>query len=286
MFTELWQRTGMPIKCDLKSMTPTAVGKPIHLDKAMINKTRPSCARLKVQVDLAAELPRQVDIEVVDNNHNMNKENQNADEEEPGEDKQKKVGRGKCQDMRWNPTKRRFKNYTNTREYLLDVEQDQLEAAKGIHLNNNFSSLQEQGKEGTMIDREEFSGGASIGVNGGKGEQVPVETMVKSEFIDEVVNDVEDVMSDTLIALADIVERSLPMGTENEQQRQELTLSLANAKYHEPIKCMMKWMSHTSYKKQKSVVIRNKGVSWDRDEGASGSRLITSIFHKDQQIKE
>lgn len=66
--------------------------------------------------------------------------------------------------------------------------------------------------------------------------------MVKSEFINEVVNDVEDVMSDTLIALADIVERSLPMGTENEKQRQELTLSLANAKYHEPIKCMMKWM--------------------------------------------
>ncbi|KAG5576187.1 hypothetical protein H5410_056321 [Solanum commersonii] len=176
---------------------PADVGKPIHLDKATINKTRPSCARLKVQVDLATELPRQVEIEVVDNNHNMkNKENHNADEKEPGEDKQKK---------------------------------DQPEAAKGIHLNNNFSSLQEQRKEGTMIYREEFSGGASIGVNGGKGEQVPVEIMVKSEFIDEVVNDVEDVMSDTLIALAAIVERSLPMGTENEQQRQELTLPLANA---------------------------------------------------------
>lgn len=39
----------------------------------------------------------------------LNKENQNGDEEEPGENKQKKVRRGKFQDMWWNPTKRRLK---------------------------------------------------------------------------------------------------------------------------------------------------------------------------------
>ena len=35
----------------------SAVGKPLQLDLATINKTRPSCARVKVQVDLLAELP-------------------------------------------------------------------------------------------------------------------------------------------------------------------------------------------------------------------------------------
>jgi len=49
------------------------VGKPIHLDNAIINKTRSSCARVKVQVDLAADIPKQVEIEVVDNKHNMSR---------------------------------------------------------------------------------------------------------------------------------------------------------------------------------------------------------------------
>ncbi|WMV08623.1 hypothetical protein MTR67_002008 [Solanum verrucosum] len=294
-----------------------AVGKPIHLDKATINNTRPSCARVKVQVDLAADLPRQVEIEVVDNKHNMVrmvaitvqydvlpkycktcklqghsevecrvihpelrelfeskqiKEDQNADEEEPGEGKQKKVRRGKFQYMRWNPTKRRFKKDMNTGEYLLDVGQDQPEAAKGIHLNNNFSTLQEQGEEGTMIDsddqyntreenhtkgNEEFTTIQESHINNKsqmiiyksqemisvveqqlrstvvRDQQVPV--VVNSELIDKAVNDVEDVMSNTLRAQADIVERSVTLGTENEQQRRELILSLANAKYPEPI---------------------------------------------------
>jgi len=35
--------------------SPTsAVGKPLHLDIATINKTRPNCAKVKVQVDLLA----------------------------------------------------------------------------------------------------------------------------------------------------------------------------------------------------------------------------------------
>ncbi|KAH0776319.1 hypothetical protein KY290_007730 [Solanum tuberosum] len=224
------------------------VGKPVHLDKVTINKTRPGRARVKVQVDLAAELPRQVEIEVVDNKHNM---------EESGEDKQKKVRRGKCQDMRWNPIKRRFKKDTNTGEYLLDVEQDQPEAAEGIHLNNNFSTLQEQGEKGTMIDsddqydtreenqtkgNEEFTNIQESHINN-KSQMIIYKSQERNSVVEQqlgsiVVRDYrnsEDVMSDTLIAQADIVEISLPMGTENEQQRQKLTLSLANAKYHEPI---------------------------------------------------
>lgn len=44
----------------------TTIGKPIHLDNATINKTRPSCARVKVQVDLLGELPNLVELEVAD----------------------------------------------------------------------------------------------------------------------------------------------------------------------------------------------------------------------------
>ncbi|WMV28843.1 hypothetical protein MTR67_022228 [Solanum verrucosum] len=43
----------------------SAVGKPVQLDSATINKTRPSCARVKVQVDLLAELPEWVENAVV-----------------------------------------------------------------------------------------------------------------------------------------------------------------------------------------------------------------------------
>ncbi|KAG5602026.1 hypothetical protein H5410_033396 [Solanum commersonii] len=42
----------------------SAVGKPLRLDVATINKTRPSCARVKVQVDLLADLPKVIELEV------------------------------------------------------------------------------------------------------------------------------------------------------------------------------------------------------------------------------
>lgn len=47
-----------------------AVGKSIHLNNATINETRPSCSRVKVQVDLAADLSSHAEIEVVDNKIN------------------------------------------------------------------------------------------------------------------------------------------------------------------------------------------------------------------------
>ncbi|KAG5600016.1 hypothetical protein H5410_031386 [Solanum commersonii] len=43
----------------------SVVGKPLQLDMAIINKTRPSCTRVKVQVDLMADLPKFIELEVV-----------------------------------------------------------------------------------------------------------------------------------------------------------------------------------------------------------------------------
>jgi len=43
----------------------TAVGKPLQLDMATINKTRPSCARVKVQVDIRGEFPKFVEMEII-----------------------------------------------------------------------------------------------------------------------------------------------------------------------------------------------------------------------------
>lgn len=42
----------------------TAVGRPLCLDAAIINKTRPSCARVKVLVDLLAELPKKIRMDI------------------------------------------------------------------------------------------------------------------------------------------------------------------------------------------------------------------------------
>lgn len=44
----------------------SAVGKPLHLDMATINKTRPSCARVKILVDLLADLPKKVRMDIED----------------------------------------------------------------------------------------------------------------------------------------------------------------------------------------------------------------------------
>ncbi|KAH0743100.1 hypothetical protein KY290_031093 [Solanum tuberosum] len=43
----------------------TVVGKPLHLDMATINKTRPSCARVKVQVYLLCDFPKHVEMEII-----------------------------------------------------------------------------------------------------------------------------------------------------------------------------------------------------------------------------
>ncbi|KAH0665376.1 hypothetical protein KY290_027621 [Solanum tuberosum] len=42
----------------------SAVGIPLQLDQATINKTRPSCARVKVLVDLRADLPKKVYMDI------------------------------------------------------------------------------------------------------------------------------------------------------------------------------------------------------------------------------
>uniref|UniRef100_M1CYI4 Uncharacterized protein n=1 Tax=Solanum tuberosum TaxID=4113 RepID=M1CYI4_SOLTU len=47
-----------------------AVGNPLQLDMATINKTRPSCARVKVQLDLLVEKPQFVQMEIEDETTN------------------------------------------------------------------------------------------------------------------------------------------------------------------------------------------------------------------------
>uniref|UniRef100_M1C4A6 Uncharacterized protein n=1 Tax=Solanum tuberosum TaxID=4113 RepID=M1C4A6_SOLTU len=44
----------------------TAVGKPLQLDQATINQSRPSCAKVRVLVDLAASLPKAVVVNILD----------------------------------------------------------------------------------------------------------------------------------------------------------------------------------------------------------------------------
>ncbi|MCD9642351.1 hypothetical protein HAX54_029082 [Datura stramonium] len=48
--------------------SPSNTGTPLHLDLATINKTRPSCARVKVLVDLLGKLPDHVRMDIEDKN--------------------------------------------------------------------------------------------------------------------------------------------------------------------------------------------------------------------------
>ncbi|PHU04877.1 hypothetical protein BC332_25699 [Capsicum chinense] len=51
----------------------SSVDKLLHLDSATINKTRPSCARVKVQLDWLVEKPEFVHMEMEDSNSQENK---------------------------------------------------------------------------------------------------------------------------------------------------------------------------------------------------------------------
>ncbi|KAK4736998.1 hypothetical protein R3W88_000695 [Solanum pinnatisectum] len=43
----------------------SAIGKPLQLDQATINKTRPSCARINIQVDLLSSFPEYVEMDII-----------------------------------------------------------------------------------------------------------------------------------------------------------------------------------------------------------------------------
>lgn len=43
---------------------PEVMGKPLQVDTATRNKTRPSCARVKVEVNLLGEFPKRINIRV------------------------------------------------------------------------------------------------------------------------------------------------------------------------------------------------------------------------------
>ncbi|KAG5606773.1 hypothetical protein H5410_028265 [Solanum commersonii] len=50
---------------ELRLIIPKQLGKPVHLDLATIYKTRPSCARVKVLVDLKAIFPKSVMMDII-----------------------------------------------------------------------------------------------------------------------------------------------------------------------------------------------------------------------------
>ncbi|KAH0651959.1 hypothetical protein KY284_031871 [Solanum tuberosum] len=41
------------------------VGKPLHVDMATKNKSRPSCAKIKVEVDLLRDFPKRINVGVM-----------------------------------------------------------------------------------------------------------------------------------------------------------------------------------------------------------------------------
>lgn len=65
----------LPTFLDEESLFSIAVivGRPIHLDMATNDKTRPSCIKVKVQVDLVEDLPSHVEIKVVNSNNNTSR---------------------------------------------------------------------------------------------------------------------------------------------------------------------------------------------------------------------
>ncbi|PHU25145.1 hypothetical protein BC332_03477 [Capsicum chinense] len=86
----------------------SAVSKPIHLYMATMNKTRPSYARVRVQVDLLADLLKYDEMEIVNSITEESRVEKNK-EEESG------ISRGQRRrnfnpEHRWNTTRKRFPN--------------------------------------------------------------------------------------------------------------------------------------------------------------------------------
>ncbi|KAG5576250.1 hypothetical protein H5410_056384 [Solanum commersonii] len=56
----------IPIQLEIKGPYNIAVGKPLVIDKATNSQTGPSCARVKVEVDLLKELPKRIQINCIE----------------------------------------------------------------------------------------------------------------------------------------------------------------------------------------------------------------------------
>ncbi|KAF3617110.1 hypothetical protein FXO38_34177 [Capsicum annuum] len=101
----------------------SAIGKPLQLGMVMINKTRPSCTRVKILVDLLANLPEVIEIEVVNNKQN-----------EPSRKNQRRI-------PIWQPINRRFKGKVHRKEEINDKNDEKEINRNDVVSENTFGEL-------------------------------------------------------------------------------------------------------------------------------------------------
>ncbi|XP_059288076.1 uncharacterized protein LOC132041382 [Lycium ferocissimum] len=129
-----------------------AVGTPLVIDKATENRTRPSCARVKVEVDLMKELPKRIHISCVDEDTGE----QGTEKQIPAKGKGKgahyngKHNNGNQPKMEWNvATNKKKRNYNmgenqkvNDKMETAGSSQQNLKGTmQGVNTNNNFAAL-------------------------------------------------------------------------------------------------------------------------------------------------
>ncbi|WMV38510.1 hypothetical protein MTR67_031895 [Solanum verrucosum] len=163
----------------------SVVGKPLQLDLATINKPRPSCARVKVQMDLLVEKPEFVQMQLEDENTFENRvvtvkiQILHPELVQQYEDRQKTIQQvdkmhsyKRAVKSKWKPTNR---NFTKNAGELMNIKVQESEGT----LKNSFEVLDQP----IMREVENHSHILQGGVDGVRSESIhePVKAKGKME---------------------------------------------------------------------------------------------------------
>ncbi|KAG5601145.1 hypothetical protein H5410_032515 [Solanum commersonii] len=149
----------------------SAVGKPLTVDMATKNQTRPSCARIKIEVDLTAKLPQRIQINEEDDNTGVVKLNgkQKGDQQKEGRenitmgtttDQRKVLASGKVvgnkqNSQEWMVRRNKYKKdrYRHIEGEIIYHDENSFEALREDDEHNNGATTGDETKVGNTKDR-------------------------------------------------------------------------------------------------------------------------------------
>ncbi|KAK4737129.1 hypothetical protein R3W88_000826 [Solanum pinnatisectum] len=155
----LYLRRLIPKQCELKGefnpKEETSTTIPLQVDMTTLNKTRPNCARVKVEVDLLGEFPKQINVEGNKEKHNTGKELRKnkviTEQKEMGQQQKGKENGDTANEFKeqWKRTvQRRGRLLSKDKpEHVWNPRRKENNDPQHVTTTNKFEALREEGEK-------------------------------------------------------------------------------------------------------------------------------------------
>ncbi|XP_060210327.1 stress response protein NST1-like [Lycium barbarum] len=185
----------------------TSVGKPLTVDLATANRTRPSCAKVKVEVDLLANLPKRINI---------------AEEDESGHEE------NECRALNQELARKFREEIRKENAEVVNEEVQNRVTDKGRGRGYN------QGKQEWMLRRNRYKKdkfGVIIGevdIDDKKGDEIIMETSNAFEVLNDIEENKQDAISNNTSNQVDKQMKEIEETSKNWQNQQSVPVLTSN----------------------------------------------------------